>query len=409
MRWRGASILTVVASELRAGRPEEARQLTLEGQQLLETLPIPGYSVHGATLMLGEICLQQGKLHQAEQYYRQLLATSQENPVDQIAARLGLAKVSYEWNHLAEAEQSVAQVLALGNAHLDELGTYFVEVGVLFPGELLQARLSQARGNLVQAHQAVQKLLAFAQEHQLSPLSRTALAQQLELSLASSGLTSLTAIEDWQAASHQSDDATSTMQQEQEDLLRARFLIARGESTEALRLLGNWQEDARTQRRLRSEVEIHVLLSLAYAASSRPAEAGQALKEALILAQPEGFQRLFLEKGEALATQLRTVFLNLREEPLVSYARGLLLAFASQNGQQQPIPHAISALLLEPLTPQEQRVLGLLARGRTNPEIAATLVVSVNTVKTQVQSIYRKLNVKSRWEASEAAHRLDLL
>ncbi len=409
MRWRGASILTVVASELRAGRPEEARQLTLEGQQLLETLPIPGYSVHGATLMLGEICLQQGKLHQAEQYYRQLLATSQENPVDQIAARLGLAKVSYEWNHLAEAEQSVAQVLALGNAHLDELGTYFVEVGVLFPGELLQARLSQARGNLVQAHQAVQKLLAFAQEHQLSPLSRTALAQQLELSLASSGLTSLTAIEDWQAASHQSDDAISTMQQEQEDLLRARFLIARGESTEALRLLGNWQEDARTQRRLRSEVEIHVLLSLAYAASSRPAEAGQALKEALILAQPEGFQRLFLEKGEALATQLRTVFLNLREEPLVSYARGLLLAFASQNGQQQPIPHAISALLLEPLTPQEQRVLGLLARGRTNPEIAAALVVSVNTVKTQVQSIYRKLNVKSRWEASEAAHRLDLL
>jgi LuxR family maltose regulon positive regulatory protein len=406
MLWRGASILIVVASEIQAGRPEEARRLTLEGQKLLETLPMPGYSLHGATLMLGEICLLQGRLYQAEQYYRQLLATAQENPVDQMAARLGLAKVSYEWNHLAEAEQSLAQALELGKAHFDELGKYFVEIGFLFPASLLQARLSQARGDLFQAQQSLQKQLAFAQEYQLTPLYRTALMQQVELSLAT-GL--LASVEDWQAISHQPDGAASAMQQEQETLLRARVLIARGEITEALRLLGSWQEEARTWKRLRSELEIQVLLSLAYAASSRPVQARQALKEALILAQPEGFQRLFLDKGEELATLLRTLFLDLREEPLVSYARGLLLAFASLKGEQQAAPHEVSALLLEPLTPQEQRVLGLLARGRTNPEIAAALVVSINTVKTQVQSIYRKLNVKSRWEASEAAHRLNLL
>jgi LuxR family maltose regulon positive regulatory protein len=359
--------------------------------------------------MLGEICWQQGRLHQAAQYYRQLLATAQENPVDQMAAGLGLAKVSYEWNHLEEAEQSVAQVLEMGKAHRDELGTYFVEVGVIFPGELLQARLSQARGHLVQAHQSMQKLLAFAEEHQLPPLYRTALVQQVELALASGSLTSLIAAEDWQVISLSPDDTTSTMQQEQEALLRARFLIARDEITEALNLLFTWQEEARTWRRLRSQVEIHVLQSLAYAASARPSQAEQTLKEALLLAQPEGFRRLFLDKGEALAAVLRTLFLNLREEPLVSYTRGLLLAFAGQNGEQPATPHAASALLQEPLTEAEQRVLGLLARGRTNPEIAAALVVSINTVKTQVQSIYRKLNVKSRWEASEAAHRLDIL
>jgi len=408
MRWRGASILIIVATEVRAGRPENAQRLTLEGQQLLETLPIPGYSLHGGTLMLGEICLQQGKLHQAEQYYRQLLATAHENPVDQIAAQLGLAKVAYEWNDLAHAEQSVAQVLEEGRAHLDELGRYFVEVGVLFPAELLQARLFQARGDLAQAHRALQKLLAFAQEHQLASLASTARAQQVELALATG---SLATVENWQPTSKPPDDAASVMQQEQEVLLRTRVLIARGEITEALQLLGSWHEDARVARRLRSEVEIDVLLSLAYAASARPAQAEQTLKEALILAQPEGFQRLFLDKGEALATLLRTLFLDLREEPLVSYARGLLLAFARLNGAQPAAPHAASAsaLLLEPLTEAEQRVLGLLTRGRSNPEIAATLVVSINTVKTQVQSIYRKLNVKSRWEASEAAHRLDLL
>ena len=54
-------------------------------------------------------------------------------------------------------------------------------------------------------------------------------------------------------------------------------------------------------------------------------------------------------------------------------------------------------------------MLRLLAAGRSNPEIAQELIVPVNTVKTQVQSIYRKLNVRSRWEAREAAHQLKLL
>jgi LuxR family transcriptional regulator, maltose regulon positive regulatory protein len=234
MLWRGASILTVVASEMRKGRHEEARRLILEGQKLMETLPIPGYSVHGATLMLGEICWRQGRLHQAEQYYRQLLGTAKENPVDQMAALLGLAKVFYEWNHLAEAEQSVARVL--------ELGKYFVEVGFLFPASLLQARLSQARGEYVQAQESLQKLLAEAQEHQVTPYYRMVLAQQVELSLATGFLTS---VEDWQATSNPPDDADSAMQQEQDALLRTRLLIARGEITEALHLLGHWQEEAR--------------------------------------------------------------------------------------------------------------------------------------------------------------------
>ncbi|HET8845836.1 MAG TPA: LuxR C-terminal-related transcriptional regulator, partial [Ktedonobacteraceae bacterium] len=406
MLWRGASILSVVASEMRKGRPEEARRLILEGQKLMETLPIPGYSMHGATLMLGEISWQQGRLHQAEQCYRQLLVRAKENPADQMAARLGLAKTFYERNRLAEAEQNVALVLEMGKAHQNELGKYFVDVGFLFPASLLQARLFQARGDLLQAQELLQKLLAEALEHQLTALHRMVLAQQLEFSLATGQLTST---EDWQVASNLPNDMDSVMQQEQEALLRARVLIARGETTEALQLLGTWQEEAHTWKRLRSELESHILWSLACAASSRPAQAGQALKEALVLAQPEGFQRLFLDKGEPLSTLLRTLFLDLREEPLVGYTRDLLLAFASVKAGHQTPTRGSSALLLEALTEAEQRVLGLLARGRTNPEIAAVLVVSINTVKTQVQSIYRKLGVKSRWEASEAAHRLDLL
>jgi len=63
---------------------------------------------------------------------------------------------------------------------------------------------------------------------------------------------------------------------------------------------------------------------------------------------------------------------------------------------------------LEPLSPQEQRVLHLLVAELSYPEIARELVVSINTVKTQVNSIYRKLNVHSRREARAVVQHLHL-
>jgi LuxR family maltose regulon positive regulatory protein len=50
----------------------------------------------------------------------------------------------------------------------------------------------------------------------------------------------------------------------------------------------------------------------------------------------------------------------------------------------------------------------LLAAGNSNAEIARKLVVSVNTVRTQVQSIYRKLNVGNRVEASVVAKEMEM-
>jgi LuxR family maltose regulon positive regulatory protein len=134
--------------------------------------------------------------------------------------------------------------------------------------------------------------------------------------------------------------------------------------------------------------------------------------QALRLAQPENYQRLFLDEGTPMEALLKAVLPELHEVFLISFVRNLLRAFAQKPDAQQineATPPRKASLPLEPLSDQEQRILRLLVVGRSNPEIARELVISVNTVKTHVQSLYRKLNVRNRIEASEVARRLSLL
>jgi len=66
-------------------------------------------------------------------------------------------------------------------------------------------------------------------------------------------------------------------------------------------------------------------------------------------------------------------------------------------------------VLVEPLTDREFEVLGLLASGFSNEEIAAALFVSLNTVKTHLKNIFGKLGVTSRLQATVRAGHLGLL
>jgi NarL family two-component system response regulator LiaR len=61
------------------------------------------------------------------------------------------------------------------------------------------------------------------------------------------------------------------------------------------------------------------------------------------------------------------------------------------------------------LSKRELEILGLLARGHSNQEIAEALFVSVSTVKTHLQNLFQKLDVKRRTQAIEKAKRLDLI
>jgi two-component system response regulator DesR len=61
------------------------------------------------------------------------------------------------------------------------------------------------------------------------------------------------------------------------------------------------------------------------------------------------------------------------------------------------------------LSERERAVLGLMASGSTNPEIADALHLSKHTVKEHTSAVYRKLGVRNRTEAVQRAQRLGLL
>jgi ATP/maltotriose-dependent transcriptional regulator MalT len=74
----------------------------------------------------------------------------------------------------------------------------------------------------------------------------------------------------------------------------------------------------------------------------------------------------------------------------------------------EPSPPCVS-LLIEPLSDRELEVLGLIAAGLSNREIAQELVVATSTVKTHINNIYRKLDVLRRTQAVARAKELNLL
>lgn len=391
--WRGVSLLNVGLEEALNGHIDAAQQRFIETRALCGA----ARNIHGvlaATFWLGETCQWRGEFDQAGRLYQRVLAEAiggEEMLDDHAAAGLGLALIAYEHNDLNAAEQHAARARDLGRQRSNEDASVHAAV--------LLARIEQARGQTAQAQNILHTLTA----HTRQPLLlQEILMWQARLALLSGDVETA---RQWAAANDQ-HSAVPPVQQEQAALLLAQVQLNDHQPEAALKLLEPWRRDARQNGRLRSELEILCVQALAYADQSHLARAHQTLTSALTLAQPKGYRRLFLDQGEQLAQLLQTLASELGKRPIATYATLLLRAFAAtRSGQLSP---AVSSPLLEPLSAQEQRVLRLLAAGLTNPEIARELIVSTNTIKTHVQSIYRKLNVNSRDEAADMARQMEL-
>ena len=160
-------------------------------------------------------------------------------------------------------------------------------------------------------------------------------------------------------------------------------------------------------------IEILVLRALALQKLADPTDTLVTLQRALMLAEPEGYVRVFVDEGEPMAALL-SEYLNARRKGprearhriLLDYVRRLLAAFEAARPSAEP---STEPSLLAPLTAREREVLGLIASGLSNREIANRLFVEVSTVKSYANSIFRKLGVQSRTQAVAEARALHLI
>ena len=349
-------------------------------------------------LFLGELCLEQGTLYQAEELFQTALQEAKEGSNDQARALIGIAQLAYEHNQLAQAQQQAQQALAISMTINDRL--------LQVQATLILARVAAASGLVHEAIKLLQARLVHLDPAQFPQQYREVLLWQMRFELTSGDAAS---VQRW-LESLQTEEAplsVSRSQQEQEALLRARWLLQSGAAHDVLTLLKPWQEEAVSNERLRSTLEIGLLLSMAYHQLKQPQEGRSQLSEIIQLAHPEHYLRLFLDEGEIVTTLLSAQLTAIREKSLQTYIRTILQAFDIRQ-KQQAAPASDPTSLLASLSPQERQILRLLADGMERQEIAEHLVISLNTVKTHLQRLYQKLHVTNRFEAVEIARSLDL-
>lgn len=201
-------------------------------------------------------------------------------------------------------------------------------------------------------------------------------------------------------------DALSYLR-EYEHLTLVRLLIARARAgggpeaaREAAELLGRLLAAAEAGGRKATVIECLALQALAAQVVGDNASAMEPLRRALDLAEAEGFVRVFLDEGAAMAELLRAA----AKLPGGEYAKTLLGQHASETASS-----AVADPGIEPLSERERDVLRLLASELSGPEIANQLVVSLNTVRTHTKNVYAKLGVNSRRAAVRRAEELGLL
>jgi LuxR family maltose regulon positive regulatory protein len=146
-------------------------------------------------------------------------------------------------------------------------------------------------------------------------------------------------------------------------------------------------------------IETQILQTMASLSEDKTKSALFHLKHALSLAEPEGYVRIFVDESEPMAAMLRQAA---AAGIFPEYIGRLLKAFSTPTSKDSP-------LLSEALSARELEILRLIAAGFANREISDELVVSLGIIKTHINHIYQKLDVRSRTQAVARARELNLV
>ncbi|MFG2064706.1 LuxR C-terminal-related transcriptional regulator [Micromonospora sp. NPDC048871] len=266
-----------------------------------------------------------------------------------------------------------------------------------------QSLLSRDEGDLGQAH----RLLVAAREcwsPRTGPLAARLLAADLELHAARGDLATareLAAGAMAQVSTPGRDESTAVLA-----VAAARVELRAGDPHAAARLLPDWAAGTAADWPLPVRLDAALLDAVLAATEGDHRRAGRILEQALDLAAPDGHRRSFLRAEPGLRDLLAAhLDAGTAHWPMVSD----LVRAVDTPAESTTSGTSVAAALDEPLTERELTILRYLQSILSNVEIAAELSVSVNTVKTHVRNIYRKLDATRRRDAVRRARELHLI
>ncbi len=389
-----------------------------DGSQELGELARMGQELGNLLIAVTALCYQarlqsrQGQLYRAKEILERalLLATDRQGRRLPIASEplIGLGELQREWNCFDAAVDDLTEAIELANqwsevAALDAYGPL--------------ARIKRATGDWAGAQEAIETARSLALRSESTELDDHVVELQHGHLLVAQG--DLEGARRWAERRGLDPDVPTALpigpdEPFAERRLRkyelgvlARLFLLGDQTAEALVLLELLLAEARSLDRTDLIINFQILRALAFQSAGEYRDAMSSLAEALSLAEPGNYVRVFVDEGPAMAALLRRAA-SRGVSP--TYNARLLEAFEGsgavpQDEWQHPRPQP----LIEPLSEREMDVLRLLASGMSNPEIAESLYIAVSTVRSHCKSIYAKLDVHKRWDAVQRAQELGLL
>jgi LuxR family maltose regulon positive regulatory protein len=362
------------------GRLREAVPVLNEAQELATRVG-NHYAGLTAQIFLARTRASQGALKQAEEMLQTTLQVGGMIPI-LVLSHYDLSCIYYEWNDLGKAwahlNQGMDICMRSGNAEFQNAG------------HMLKAIILMAQGNMLGALAEVETSHALSQEFGPATIARS-MACHAQIALA---MGDVTTAEQWVEKMSEDVDAHSLYRFI--GLTQARLLLARGEKEAARQLLAERLAKATQAGWGYATIAIRALQAL----TEETEEAAlNVLAEVLMLSQPEGFIRTYVDTGNSLVPLFKEAA---RRGITPEYIGRILDAYDAKRKE-------VALPLVEPLSERELEVLRLVTAGLSNREIAEKLVISIGTAKTHVHNICGKLGVRNRTEAAMQAKELGLV